>query len=279
MAVVNNHKSFEQSLRSASTFAPLLRPIKSEIHKGCTGKAHGCGTRKNIRTTYSSLSDSSSDVSPAPSVERGSSEKRTTVSRKKDPDTTTTTSCESLPKGVQRNDSIKSNKSNSRKGSDSKPPWHNVYTAKLTGLKVEPERSAEAPDRTTIRKTRRIAIHWQDLYEKALNQKLYGGQYIQYSYVAKPDPAAVQVNLAMTFSHPIARLTAAISYRGPAIFLVKILYLPAILRMQCLHMRLYKTAAACDCGCALLMLSIVHRLKERKYIILPPKVVDPLFSL
>lgn len=188
MAVVNNHKSFEQSLRSASAFAPLLRPIKSEIHKGCTGKAHGCGTRKNSRSTYSSISDSSSEVSPAPSVERDYGKR----AARKEPDNT---SCESLPRRVQRNDSIKSNKSHRKASTETKPPWHNVYTAKLSGLKVDSGR-IETPDRRPPKTTRKPPIQWQDLYEKAINQKLYGGLLMRYSYYPNEakSSAADQVN-------------------------------------------------------------------------------------
>lgn len=176
MALVNNHKSFEQSLRSASPFAALLKPMKNEIHKCCTGKAHGCGTRKNSRSTYSSVSDSGSEVSPTQSVERESVKR--TVGQKREK---VNTSCESLPKGLQRKDSIKSLKSN--KPTDSKPPWHNVYTAKLTTLKVDVGRGGggahnENPDRVNKRVTRKSSIHWQELYENAKNQKVYGGLYM-----------------------------------------------------------------------------------------------------
>lgn len=181
MAVVNNHKSFEQSLRSASPFAPLLRPIKSEIHKGCTGKAHGCGTRKNSRSTYSSLSDSSSEVSPAPSVIVNKSVIKRTQSQRR---ATINTSCESLPKAtLTRANSLRSTKSNTGKTVDSKPPWHNVYTAKLTGIKSEVTNGGnvarnETPDRA--KKPRKPSVHWQELYDKAIDQKWYGGSYTRY---------------------------------------------------------------------------------------------------
>lgn len=181
MAVVNNHKSFEQSLRSASPFAPLLRPIKSEIHKGCTGRAHGCGTRKNSRSTYSSLSDSSSEVSPAPSVV-SKGVRRTTSMRKE----ALNTSNESLPKAsLVRANSLRSTKSTGKSSLvDSKPPWHNVYTAKLTGIKADADRNGsvvrnETPDRA--KKPRKPATHWQELYDRANNQKLYGGSYLRCS--------------------------------------------------------------------------------------------------
>lgn len=43
-------KAFEQSLRSSSSTVTTTietTPLKTEIHKGCTGKAHACGTIKN----------------------------------------------------------------------------------------------------------------------------------------------------------------------------------------------------------------------------------------
>lgn len=182
MAVINNHKSFEQSLRSASPFAPLLRPNRNEIHKGCTGKAHGCGTPKS--RSYSSQSDSSSEVSPAPSVERQMPRKFSTSHKKKE---STDNSCESLTRGgLQRRDSLRSNKSNSNdKGVDSKPPWHNVYTAKLSGLKsMEP--GIRRVSTTNVDRSKKIfrnpSVLWPDLYERAKNQKLYGGSYLRCSY-------------------------------------------------------------------------------------------------
>lgn len=179
MSVLSNHKSFEQSLRSTSPFAPLLRPIRSEIHKGCTGKAHGCGTRKNSRSTTSSLSDSSSEVSPALSVESEISKQRTVVRRKDG----VSNSSESLPKGLQRNGSIRASVKRTKSVSvDSKPPWHNVYTAKLKGLNTDSEnhgvRKDSVPDKGKI-VTRRPSIKWQDLYDRAVNQKPFGGSYMR----------------------------------------------------------------------------------------------------
>lgn len=45
-------KSFEKSLRSSSgTYqVPVTTPLKTEIHKGCTGKAHACGSIKSTNT-------------------------------------------------------------------------------------------------------------------------------------------------------------------------------------------------------------------------------------
>lgn len=185
---MNNHKSFEQSLRSASPFAPLLRPIKSEIHKGCTGKAHGCGTRKNSRSTRSSVSDSSSEFSPGPSVERESAQ-RIIGGR--------LGSNESLQKGLRRTESVKSNKSGSgsgKNGVDSKPPWHNVYTAKLTGLADGGLPRIEATERVIKKIPRKVSIHWQDLYAKALAQKQYGGTYIRYCPSSSSDAKATIID-------------------------------------------------------------------------------------
>lgn len=110
--MINLQRSFEQSLRTTSPYPPLLHPMRSEIHKGCTGKAHGCGTPKNQATTnhgggrrtssqsfrknsFSSetVSDCSSEFSSPNSV----SDSTTTT-------TTTTTNgrgSRSLSKGVQ----------------------------------------------------------------------------------------------------------------------------------------------------------------------------------
>lgn len=74
-------RSFEQSLRSSYISASVVKtsvitPVKKEIHRGCTGKAHACGTLKTIKHTpvidrtfrkgsFSSdtVSDTSSEVS------------------------------------------------------------------------------------------------------------------------------------------------------------------------------------------------------------------------
>ena len=44
-------KSFEKSLRSTppSYQVPVITPVKTEVHKGCTGKAHACGSIKSTR--------------------------------------------------------------------------------------------------------------------------------------------------------------------------------------------------------------------------------------
>lgn len=45
-------KAFEKSLRTSSTAyqVPIITPLKTEIHKGCTGKAHACGSIKSTNT-------------------------------------------------------------------------------------------------------------------------------------------------------------------------------------------------------------------------------------
>lgn len=177
MAVTNHQKSFEQSLRSASPYSPLLRPIKSEIHKGCTGRAHGCGTRKNSRSTSS---DTSSEVSGVRSeVTHSNSVPRRTQSfnRQKEKSTTSDESSLMLKSPVrmtQKNGTC----------TDPKPPWHNVYTAKLTGLKgIENDRCGfQTEIRDRVKKTRRVCVHWQELYEKCNNQKVYGGSYGRYTF-------------------------------------------------------------------------------------------------
>jgi hypothetical protein len=65
-------KSFEKSLRStASTTTyqvPIITPLKTEIHKGCTGKAHACGTIKSTNTILVNKSASPSSSSVAVKV-------------------------------------------------------------------------------------------------------------------------------------------------------------------------------------------------------------------
>lgn len=52
MSSFSLQKSFEMSLRSSSGSyqVPLITPLKTEIHKGCTGKAHACGSVKSTNT-------------------------------------------------------------------------------------------------------------------------------------------------------------------------------------------------------------------------------------
>ena len=52
MSMFHLQKSFEKSLRSSSgTYqVPIVTPLKQEIHKGCTGKAHACGSIKSTNT-------------------------------------------------------------------------------------------------------------------------------------------------------------------------------------------------------------------------------------
>lgn len=65
----HSQKSFEKSLRSTSVTSatyqvPIITPLKTEIHKGCTGKAHACGT---IKSTNSILVNKSASSSTSPS--------------------------------------------------------------------------------------------------------------------------------------------------------------------------------------------------------------------
>jgi hypothetical protein len=49
----HSQKSFEKSLRSSTACTyqvPIITPLKTEIHKGCTGKAHACGSIKSVNT-------------------------------------------------------------------------------------------------------------------------------------------------------------------------------------------------------------------------------------
>jgi hypothetical protein len=93
MSVFQFQKNFEKSLRSSSYTQPIpitptsiLSPLKKEIHRGCTGKAHACGTLKNnarpVKTVDHShrksslssetISDSGSEVSHSNPSEGGS---------------------------------------------------------------------------------------------------------------------------------------------------------------------------------------------------------------
>lgn len=63
----HSQKSFEKSLRSTSSTSttyqvPIITPLKTEIHKGCTGKAHACGS---IKSTNSILVNKSASSSPS----------------------------------------------------------------------------------------------------------------------------------------------------------------------------------------------------------------------
>lgn len=51
-------KSFEKSLRSSSGSyqMPIIAPLKTEIHKGCTGKAHACGSIKSANALLANKS-------------------------------------------------------------------------------------------------------------------------------------------------------------------------------------------------------------------------------
>lgn len=198
-------KSFEQSLRSASPYAPLLRP-RSDYHKGCTGKAHNNGSgggggglagqaaknNKIVRRTSSSFSESSSsEVSTATHSDQSKNPKG--GSNGQQPTRST----------LQRAGSLRSTRAEGKSGPlpmprvDSKPPWHHVYTTKLDALRSESDVrpselavSSTGPAMTTGRlRSRRkiIAVYWQHLYEKALAQKLYGGTYRRFVFDRKRD--------------------------------------------------------------------------------------------
>ncbi|CRL01857.1 CLUMA_CG015434, isoform A [Clunio marinus] len=67
MSMFSFQKSFEKSLRSSTSSyqVPIITPLKTEIHKGCTGKAHACGS---IKSTNTVLVNKSSTVTPKPKV-------------------------------------------------------------------------------------------------------------------------------------------------------------------------------------------------------------------
>lgn len=62
MSMYHLQKAFEQTLRSpSSTVVTTIEttPLKTEIHKGCTGKAHACGTIKNRVVKLREIKESS----------------------------------------------------------------------------------------------------------------------------------------------------------------------------------------------------------------------------
>lgn len=194
MAVLNNQKSFEQSLRSASPYAPLLRPIKSEIHKGCTGKAHGCGTRKNSRSTLSSLSDSSSEISPVHSEDVPLSREKRPVKR---------TQSFNGPRDRSSTPTTTKQLNGKAAGSDSKPPWHNVYTAKLGALKAgDSDKFVLHHERNKKKAARRNGVHWHELYERSMDQKLYGGTYLRLSPSQTEEQSAAHDQVKLTEHAP-----------------------------------------------------------------------------
>lgn len=184
----NVQKSFEQSLRATSPFPALLRP-RSDYHKGCTGKAHnghGGGTNnKIIRQTSSSLSDSSSELSVStPSDRSKASDKKICRSlSQKDPK-------DHVP--LQRQGSLRLSRQDRKSlpQIDSKPPWHHVYTTKLDSLRSESDVKRNESSATTTMATGRLmrsrrrttAIYWQQLYDRAVGQKLYGGAYKRFVF-------------------------------------------------------------------------------------------------
>lgn len=65
MSMFHLQKSFEKSLRSSPTTyqVPIITPLKTEIHKGCTGKAHACGS---IKSTQTILNGNAKPATPKP---------------------------------------------------------------------------------------------------------------------------------------------------------------------------------------------------------------------
>lgn len=54
MSLFGLQKSFENSLRSSKSYqVPLTSSSKTEVHKGCTGKAHACGSIKSANAPLS----------------------------------------------------------------------------------------------------------------------------------------------------------------------------------------------------------------------------------
>ncbi|XP_039444076.1 unconventional myosin-XVIIIa isoform X2 [Culex pipiens pallens] len=100
MSMHQFQRSFEQSLRSSYGSGPVittsvLTPVKKEIHRGCTGKAHACGTLKTLKHTpvtdrsfrkgsFSSdtISDTSSEISQQNSTDRQTSNEVKPAARK-----------------------------------------------------------------------------------------------------------------------------------------------------------------------------------------------------
>jgi hypothetical protein len=66
-----SQKSFEKSLRSSSTTyqVPIITPLKTEIHKGCTGKAHACGSIKSNTTILLTKTSNTSSLKSKAKVE------------------------------------------------------------------------------------------------------------------------------------------------------------------------------------------------------------------
>lgn len=66
MSSFSPQKSFEKSLRSSSGSyqVPIIAPLKTEIHKGCTGKAHACGSIKSANA----LLANKASATPKPKV-------------------------------------------------------------------------------------------------------------------------------------------------------------------------------------------------------------------
>lgn len=174
--MINLQRSFEQSLRSSSPYPPLLQPNRdhqqlkiSEVHKGCFGKAHACGTARLATTTPTrrinvlpparknsasseTVSDTSSDLSSQNQSDStgGSWRSRRTVSpvkgnreRNKTPVPRQRLLSDGDREGsegekktevkpgnsLQYSRSLRSNSTSSNGAS--KPPWQHVYSLKL----------------------------------------------------------------------------------------------------------------------------------------------------
>lgn len=57
MSAYGSQNSFEKSLRSTNSYqVPLTLPSKTEIHKGCTGKAHACGSKSTNTSSVNKIS-------------------------------------------------------------------------------------------------------------------------------------------------------------------------------------------------------------------------------
>lgn len=127
MSTFGLQKSFEKSLRSSSgTYqVPITTPLKTEIHKGCTGKAHACGSVKSTNTV---LANKPSPATPRPKVKsdgktlRKNSLSSETVSdsgseisswnSNKDSSASSSTAPQILPKPLKRTKSVNYGSSN-----------------------------------------------------------------------------------------------------------------------------------------------------------------------
>lgn len=163
MAVHHVQKSFEQSLRSSSPYPALLPPniLKPEIHKGCTGKAHACGTLKMLRNggvpkgkfingqgnrknslSSETVSDSGSEISSqnsfngtnAVSLRRRTSDNvsgtKVDTGRNRlysDGDKEDSDKVDCIPSSFNRLQHSRSFRVTSSRNGGIRPPWQNVY--------------------------------------------------------------------------------------------------------------------------------------------------------